>query len=248
MGFLLEPGTDRAAVARELAGFAFKELGCSHLEFADRHLSDRSLNESGYSLDVGQSFRSDLRPPEDELFGQMREDARKEIRRALRDGLRAEFTTDPDFAEVHHSFLERVFARQGLAPTYPVERVRQMIAEVLPSGHLKLLVVRSPTDEAVATAISAGRGRMAITVGTAFDRSDRRYHPMSLARWETMRSWKQAGAEEFDFGGGGDYKMKFGPHAVAHHHYFRSRYPWLPAARAGVQRMVRVRQVIRRRR
>ena len=56
MGFLLDPGVDRRAVAQALLPFAFGDLKCMHLELADRRLTRELMAGSDYVIEVGRTF------------------------------------------------------------------------------------------------------------------------------------------------------------------------------------------------
>jgi hypothetical protein len=60
MGFLLEEGFDRREAAEALVPFAFRDLGCLHLELADRGLTVDQMLGSGYLAETGPTFVSTL--------------------------------------------------------------------------------------------------------------------------------------------------------------------------------------------
>lgn len=248
MGFLLQDGASRRAAVDALPAFAFGELGCVHLEFGDRRLGVDELAGSSFRAHPGGTYLVDLARPEEELLAGMAARTRTYVRRAARTGLIAEEVTGPEFADEYHAQLTEVFARQGLAPTYGVDRVRSLIRTVGPSGQLLLLRVRGPEGEPLATAVSIGRGPLAVNWGTASSRAAGSLHPNDLLWWEMLRRWRERGATCFDMGGRGDYKAKYGgvPTPVVRFH--RSRFGVLELGRTAVERLVRGRQVLAGRR
>ena len=244
MGFLMEDGADRLAAAEALLPFAFGELGCLHIELSDRHLTAEQMEGSGYVTEVGNSFVLDLELPEDEILSRVRRTTRQEIRKAIRAGLRAEVATDLGFADEFYGYLTAVFAGQGLVPTYPIERVRNLIQTVQPSGQLLLLRIRTPAGATVATGLVVGRNRIAVAWGMAYDRANADFHPIELLWWETMRYWRRRGAVHYDMGGGGDYKAKYGSVGVPTYQFHRSRYRVFRLGRSAIRRIVRARQVV----
>lgn len=244
MGFLLEEGADRLAAAEALLPFAFGELGCLHVELSDRHLRADQMEGSGYVTEVGRNFVLDLEPSEDEILGRVRRTTRQEIRKAIRAGLRAEVATDLGFADEFYGYLTAVFARQGLVPTYPIQRVRNLIQTVQPTGQLLLLRIRTPAGATVATGLVLGRNRMAVAWGMAYDRANAEFHPIELLWWETIRYWRERGVVRYDMGGGGDYKAKYGGAEVPTYQFHRSRYRVFRLGRSAIRRMVRTRQVV----
>jgi CelD/BcsL family acetyltransferase involved in cellulose biosynthesis len=243
MGFLLEEGSCRRAAAEALIPFAFRDLGCLHVELADRKLTADQMRGSAYQMEAGRTFVVDLKPPEEALLSRFHRTARKEIRRAIHDGLWTEVATDAAFVDEFYGYLSAVFARQGLAPTYGIDRVRGLIQVLQPSGQLLLLRVRSPDGASLGAFLSVGRSQTAIAWGAAFDRNNR-YHAIELLFWETMRRWRERGASSFDMGGSGDYKSKYGGVETPTVHFYRSRWAILRFGRTAIRHSARVRQVI----
>jgi CelD/BcsL family acetyltransferase involved in cellulose biosynthesis len=248
MGFLMKPRIDRRSAAEALVPFAFDDLGCMHVELSDRHLTSAGMAGSAFELELGKTYRLDLTPQEDDVFGGIRRTTRQEIRKAMRAGLRTEVATDDKFADEFYGYLTATFARQGLAPTYRVERVRQLIQAVQPSGQLLLIRVRAPDGKTIGTGISVGRGRSAYAWGMAFDREDAQHHAIELLWWETISHWRSRGAAMFDFGGGGEYKAKYGGELVETMQLHRSRWAAMQLGRSTVRRLVRLTQAARAKR
>jgi CelD/BcsL family acetyltransferase involved in cellulose biosynthesis len=244
MGFLLEEGFDRRAAAEALVPFAFRDLGCLHVELADRYLTAGEMTGSRYRSEIGTTYRVDLTAPEEVILGAMQPKTRQKIRKALRTGLRADVTADVEFAADFDAYLRATFARQGLAPTYGAARVRQLIDSLHGTGNLLLLRVRSPEGEPRAAGISVGYGRMAVSWGVGFDRNTEDSNPTQLLWWETLRHWKDRGATCFDMGGGGDYKAKYGGAKTPTAHFYVSRWAVLRVGRTAFRRVVRARQLM----
>jgi hypothetical protein len=243
MAFLLEEPLLREAAAQALLPFAFRDLGCLHVELTDRHLAGEDLARSGYVVEPGWTFVADLTPPEEAILGNMQSRARTYVQRAARGGLRVEAETEPGFAAEYHDQLTDVFASQGIAPTYPEQRVRTLIDVLQPTGQLLLLRVRAPDGRSIASAVVVGRNETAVLWGSAFYRSDRALHPNEILHWEVMRRWKARGALRYDMGGAGDYKRRYGAVRTPTAHAYRSRYAVLRHGRAAVRRLVATRQV-----
>ena len=142
MGFALEPGTSRMSALRGLFAFAFDQLGCVHVEVMDRHLTQEDLIGSDVRYRVYHGFAVDLRQSEGTLFGNFSSACRRCIRKADRNGVVVEVAQPAGFAEDYFDQLKDVFAKQGLVPTYSVNRVKQLIAYLHPPRQVLLLRVR----------------------------------------------------------------------------------------------------------
>ena len=242
MGFLLDDGVDRRSAAEALVRFAFRDLRCVHVELADPLLGPAGMAEVGFRVERAATFMIDLEPPEEVVFGRLRRTTRQAIRKELRRGLRAEVATDLAFADEFHAHLRDVFAHHDLAPPHGVERVRQLIRAVQPTGQLLLIRVRAPDGTVLGTAIAIVRGRTAVGWGLAWLRDLKEFHPVELLWWEMIRLSRARGARRFDCAGLGDYKAKYGGTPMATYRFHRSRSPVLRCARTALRGLVRGRQ------
>jgi hypothetical protein len=211
MGFNLEPGIARRHVVEALLPYAWRTLGCQHLELRDRRLAVEDLDGLGFRHTAKTTFELDLRPDEDVLFNGLKPAVRRNIRKANRVGVVVEEADDLGFAIDYHAQLKDVFAKQGLVPPYGPDRVRALIRHLHPSGNLLLLRAMSPDARCIATFISPAMNRTAYFWGGASWRADQHMRPNETLWWYAARYWKRRGIEMFDFGGGGDYKRKYGP-------------------------------------
>jgi CelD/BcsL family acetyltransferase involved in cellulose biosynthesis len=244
MGFTVTGDVALPDAADALRRFAFSRLRCAHLELSDRGLREGDL--SGWSPELGRTFELSL-GTDDEIFSSFTSACRRAVRKAEKVGVVVEEAHEEGFAEEYYSQLVEVFARQGLAPTYGVDRVRDLIGCLGPTGRLLLLRAREPSGTSIATAIFPGFGGTAYFFGGASLRDQQILRPNEALFWYAMRWWRDRGATTFDFGGGGDYKRRYGGSEVWWPSFRLSRYPGLPAARRAVQLLVAQRQRLRSR-
>jgi len=231
MGFNLGDGVSRRAAAEALIPFAFRQLRCLHLELRDRLLSDADLSGLGFASSPTALFELDLSPPEAEIFGAMNSSCRRAIRKSEKEGVRIEKASGDLFADEYHAQLVDVFTKQGIKPTYGVQRVRELIRAMEPTGHLLLLRAVAPGGDSIATGIFPAMNRTAYFWGGASWRVHQGLRPNEAIFWHAIRFWKQRGIAVLDMGGGGDYKRKYGPRELTIPHFRRSRVPGLMALR-----------------
>jgi hypothetical protein len=235
MGFNLEPDVPRWLALEALPRFAFRELGTLHVEVGDPFLTPEDGQRAGLQWEWVDSWETDLRQSEEILFQKMESVCRRNIRKAEKSGLVAEESGGEGFAGEYYAQLREVFAKQGLVPTYPQERVEALIRYLLPAGNLLLLRVRDPEGRCVATGIYPGLNRLAQFWGNASWRAYQHYRPNEFLHWHAMRAWKQRGSEVFDWGGGGGYKEKYGCRAIRSPRFHKSRFDLLWKARSLAQ-------------
>jgi CelD/BcsL family acetyltransferase involved in cellulose biosynthesis len=249
MGFDLRPGVPRRLAVTALIDFAFRDLRCIHLELRDRWLGEHDVEELGFGRrrDVGyddRTFEIDLRQSEDEIFGRMESACRRCIRQADKRGVTIEEATDLDFADEFYAHLTEVFLRQGLVPTYGVERVRALIRHLQPAGQLLLLRARDAEGRCIATGIYPAFGETALFWGGASLRAYQQNRPNEALHWYAMRYWKARGVARYDLGGFMEYKRKYGGEEVSIPGFRRSSSPVISALRTLAPRGMRTKQQI----
>ena len=225
MGFNLDPGVDRTSALAALPRFAFKDLGCIHLEFADRSLTDDDAIPDGFEIGHLGGYELAL-ADDDVLMEAMTKNGRRDVRRSLRNGIIVEEVpaTDPDFAAQYYAQVSEAFAKRDLVPTYPVERVSAVMDHLGPTGRLLLLRSYTPEGDLAATGIFPGlEGSTAEYWMGGSWRVHQAQLPNEALMWTAIRTWRDRGAVRFNFGGGGKYKAKYGgaPH----------RLPWVRRSR-----------------
>lgn len=237
MGFNLSEGTSRAAALEALPRFAFGQLRCLHLEIMDRHLSADDAGGLGFRREPFPTFEIDLTREEDEIFAGMRSGARRAIRKSEKVGVEVEEASGEEFADEYYDQLTDVFAKQSLTPTYDVERVRELVRCIHPSGRLLLLRALSPDGEPSATGIFPAMNGTAYFWGGASWRSQQIHRPNEAIFWYAMRYWKKRGVKVLDLGGGGEYKRKFGVSDLTVPFFRKSRFAGLMSLRDIAERV-----------
>jgi len=237
IGFNLMPGISRASALAAVEQLAWEGLKCLHIEVSDPYFSEEDGRNLGFNCEFYTSYRTDLRQSEEELFNKMDSACRRCVRKAEKSGLTIEEAHDLAFADEYHDQLKDVFAKQGLVPTYKVERVRTLIKHLEPTGRILLLRARDPEGKCIATGIFPGFKKFCEFWGNASYRSSQILRPNEFIQWYVMRYWKKRGVEVYDWGGGGTYKEKYGcvPHRVPW--FTKSRYQLVSTLRNEAKKM-----------
>jgi hypothetical protein len=237
MGFNLVPGAARRDALAAVEKIAWSELKCLHMEVSDPFFDAADGKDLGFQCEAYASYRTDLTRSEEKLFGSMDSACRRCIRKAEKSGVTIEEAHDLDFADEYYGQLEDVFARQGLVPTYPAERVRALIRNLEPAGRLLLLRARDAEGQCIATGIFPGFNKIAEFWGNASLRPSQNLRPNEAIHWYAMRYWKAHGVEVYDWGGEGTYKEKYGcvPHRVPW--FTKSRFKMLSSLRGEAKKM-----------
>jgi Acetyltransferase (GNAT) domain len=191
MGLSLADGIPRAAAMQALVKFVFEDLNCIHMEMMDRHLTLTDLEGLRYRYRMFHSWEVDLNEDSEKLIGTFSRSCRWKIRTAEKHGLVVEVADDPGFVDDYYAQLRDTFARQQLVPTYPKERVRELISALAPSGQLLLLRVRTPKGLSAATGIfHSVDGERAYGWGYASRAPLRHMYPNEFLMFKAMNLWR----------------------------------------------------------
>jgi CelD/BcsL family acetyltransferase involved in cellulose biosynthesis len=231
MGFTLRPDVPRADAMKALMRFAFRSLGCLHVELMDRGAGFEELGVLRARLVEFPTYELDLTQDEDALFAGMTSACRRAVRKGRREGVRVEEAHGVEFADEYYDQLLSVYERQGHHPPYGLERVREMIRCVEPSGNLLMLRAVAPDGERIATALFPAREEFAYFWGGAMWRSHQSLRPNEAIFWHAIRHFRERGVRLFDLGGGADYKRKFGGPRTSIPYVRKSRVPGMLALR-----------------
>lgn len=242
LGFNLREGVSRRAAVEALLPFAFRSLGCLHLELRDRHLQPGDVEGLGFDYSPKTIFEVDLRRSEEKIFAGMTSACRRCIRKAEKVGVTVEEAKDLEFATDYYAQLRDVFAKQSLVPTHDSTRVTELIRHLLPTGRLLLLRARDHEGRCIATGVfPAMNGRMHFWGGASL-RQYQILRPNEAVMWHAMKYWKVRGAEWCDLAGGAEYKRKYGPDEVSVPFFRISRFRTIAMARDLAKRAFKVRQ------
>ena len=200
MGFTLSAGVDPRQAVRALIKFAFQDLGCVHLEMMDRNLTVNDVGGLGVQYRVYRGFEIDLNRDEDELFSNLTSACRRCVRKAEKEGIVVEEARDLEFADEYYAQLKDVFAKQNLVPTYGIDRVRQLIAHVHPTGHLLMLRARDRLGRCIATGIFPHMNGVMYFWGGASWRQHQLLRPNEAIQWYAMKIGKQQGSSHLRYG------------------------------------------------
>jgi hypothetical protein len=231
IGFNIRPEYSRLPMLQPTIDWAFRVLGCAHLEVSDRYFLPAYGETAGLTAGAYESYKSDLTRSEDDLFTGMESACRRCIRKAEKSGVVVQEANDPAFADDYYEQLKDVFAKQGKVPTYSLERVRVLLEHLLPTGHLLAVRAMSPDGRCIATGLYPGMNDVAFFWGNASWRSDQHLRPNEYLHWYALRYWKARGVKLFDWGGGGTYKEKYGVAPYAVPWLYKSKYRFLTTVR-----------------
>lgn len=239
MGFNLPPSVPRRLAAGALPDFAFQELRCAHFEVVDSHLTLEDIAGLGFTHELRATMEVDLTQSEEALFSNMSSSCRRNTRHAEKHGVVIQEVRDPEFADDYFNQLKDVFAKQGLVPTYGVNRVRALLKHLLPTDTLLLLRARDPEGRCIATGVYPAVNHTAFYWGGASWREYQKLYPNELLHWHAMKYWKNRGMRVYNLAGTMDFKRRFGGRETAVPMIAKSKNRLIAFLRASAPRAVK---------
>lgn len=191
-----------------------------------RHRSEAAalrptLAGCGYEHEQELNFLIDLTRPVEAIWKGLNRTARKNVRRARRDGLTAqEVTTAEELADLY-ALLRQVYT-DAQVPLADISLFRAAFELLRPRGLVRFVLARSPQGIAGARAVLLYKGVIFDWYAGA-DRRLRNSRPNDFLVWHTLEWGATHGYHTFDFGGAGhpdvpygvrDFKAKFGGRLV----------------------------------
>jgi len=231
---------DTPAVLRVVEEYC-RAQGIDYVEMASPALAPEAMEAAGYELDASSSFVVTI-DDEAKMWSRLDGKAcRYAIRKATKNGLKVERTTDPIFVAEYYTQLREVFGRQGLTPTYDRRRVETLWDALMTAGRLLALRVWAGS-EVVATGLFPYDERVMYFWGGASRVAAYHLYPNELLQWHAMLFALEMGIPTYHMGGGGTFKEKFGGENVVIARWFKTRSAWAALGRAALKRYVSSRQ------
>ncbi|MDX6452923.1 MAG: hypothetical protein QOH16_2972 [Gaiellaceae bacterium] len=237
MGFNLDEGVSRADAARALPSLAWR-LRCVHVELKDRWTSSEDLERAGFEHGPTTTWELALDGDDEELFSRMTSSCRRAVRKSEKESVTVEVADDLAIVDEYYAQLGEVFARQGLRPTYSLDRVRALVECLRPAGRVLCLRARRADGLPIASAIFPFDRQAAYFWGGASAQEHQIHRPNEAIMWHAMRAFRDRGLARIDLAGGGDYKQKYGAVELRYPFGRRALVPGLLRARDLAARVV----------
>jgi CelD/BcsL family acetyltransferase involved in cellulose biosynthesis len=249
MGPAFDPaGCSTGEIVRALVPLLEQRYGVAHIEVLSSDLDEATMQALGFTSEEVPSYRAPLDPTDEaRAFKNLKESARRNIKRALKLGLEVRFEEDEAFVREHYDQLREVYIRGGNSITFGPERVLLCFRHLRAAGRLLAVSVYLPDrTTSIASGMFLIEGKELLLWTWAHRAGARWYRPTELMTWTVMQRAMASGCETFDLMGLGDFKMKFGAQLdTTKRRWRRSRYRWLSTARGIAESGYRWQQAVR---
>lgn len=237
-----------AAFASALVPYLEREHGVDHVEMMHTGLDAAAMRAAGFEGQVVPTFRAPLMPGNAAgTLKQLKDSARRNVRRAQRLGLTVRFEDDERFVDEHYDQVTEVYHRGGFSVPFSKQRVLEMFRRLREAGNLVAVSVYLPGGRVnIATGLFFIEGKELLLWMWAHREHYRWYRPTELMTWAAMERAVERGCETFDLMGRGDFKAKFGAEPDnTKMRWIRGRQRWLLRARRVAEIGYRAQQAVR---
>ncbi|MCK9414421.1 MAG: GNAT family N-acetyltransferase [Prolixibacteraceae bacterium] len=212
MGFDLLDNHEIPDILSEIINYIFSSTKCHYIEIAERAITINDVPGMAFKTRVMHTLELEIgNKSEEEIFKEFKGDCRTFIKQFEQRGAQIEVATPDDiFAQEYHDQLIDVFNKQGLVPTYSLNKVKILLKNLKESGMLLCLRVREPNGQSIASSIFIGHKKKCFFWGAASYQRFQAYRPNEYMIWFAIKYWKNLGIDTFDMVGFRDYKLKFG--------------------------------------
>lgn len=219
MGFDVVDSTIKASIIPDLITFLRSKYKPVFIQISDHDISFEEAyglqSKYGYIVETSETLELDVDKDDALLYKQMKTDCRNFINQFKKRGATIERAEPNDaFAEETYEHLIDVFAKQGLMPTWHVEKIKCLLKHLAPSESILCLRVRDPEGKSIATSMFPGFGKKFFYCEGASLRPYQHYRPNETMIYTAMKYWRDRGCTDFDMVGVRAYKLKFGSHDV----------------------------------
>ena len=217
-----------------------------HIELMDLGEDEAAMRAAGFESEVVPTYRAPLLD-EARTVKNLKDSARRNVKRAQRLGLEVKVETDESFVAEHFRQLKAVYLRGGHVIPFSERRLLACFRQLQRSGNLLALSVYLPGGAInIATGMFFIEGRELYLWMWAHDHHYRWYRPTELLTWTAMQAAIARGCTTFDLMGRGDFKAKFGAELdETKRRWTRSRPQWLMRLRGVAGSGFRLQQRLR---
>ena len=220
----------------------------SYIELLHNDLDPEVMRGLGFRGRPVFTYRAPLTPGNEErMLRAMKDNVRRNVRRAERLGLVVRFEEDEAFVSEHYRQLREVYVRGGQVIPFGERRMQECFSRMKAAGNLVAVAVYLPGGRvSIASGIFLIEGRELLLWSWAHHARYRWYRPTELMTWKVMQRAMAAGCETFDLMGRGEFKTKFAAEPdLTKWRWMRSRPRWLMPARVVAEAAFRLQQSVR---
>ena len=203
------------------------------IELRNDWLEPEVMQRLGFRVTTGSTHLCPLPRDEISAWNAMRGTCRTRIRKARKEGLVAEVTTDDAIVDQFYSFYRNTLKAKGLVPAHPIDIYRALVKRLTLADRLIVVCVKFEAN-IIGVGLYAHDERAMHYLEGASEISSLHLCPNELLHWTAMKTAIGRGIPAFDVGGGpapSRFSQKFGGDTVTYHEFSKSLNPWIDPAK-----------------
>jgi hypothetical protein len=213
--------------------------GIRHWEFVSETLGTSTEQGRHYRFESSDTHRIALHAEEKVMWAGLQQRCRTAIRKAEKNGLTAQRSTDPGFLDPLYELVAAIFARQKFTPPYDAGRLRRLWSAMRPPGKVEGIEVRQG-ERLAAAGLFIHDEQQAYAWSEASDPELNPLAPNNLLYWEAMKLYAARGASHLHLPGAagspiGKFKASFNPEVLSYPFWIHDRDPLLRWGRRAYQ-------------
>ena len=246
MGFIRINQLDVEQALYVVRNYAFHTLKCWFVQITDKEIPLQEVSGK-FHFQVSKLLYLDNSRSEDEVLEGFTKNGRRDVRAFERKGTHIrKVPFDRDFADLYYAQLIDVFAKQGLKPFYPIEKVYDLV-DAFADEPDRVLALEACLEDGtcIATVFSFGYRKWGYYMGAASFREHQKYLPNEGLFWAFVRHWNENQVPDLDLVGYRQYKMKYAPVLVDEPTIYFERVPGLLFMKNTARKMITLLRKIR---
>ncbi len=198
--------------------------GIHDIEMRNPCLDTQIMREFGFEEKQATTLILPLEADLGKMLMKLDKKIRYYVKKGPRDGILVEDIQDSSFINEYYHELVEVFARQGLVPSYNIERVRHLWESLKPNHIFPIKAIHN--GKTLATGIFVHDDRRLYFWGGASWQHSHHLYPNEPVQWKAITLAIEKGVKDYDMGGGtSHFKAKFGGEKVTIPYYSKCNSP-----------------------
>lgn len=201
-----------------LIEFINQNVKYDFIQIVDYNMNFNKLAIENCKIEEVKTPLLNIQKTDEELFKIFKTDCRNFIRQFEKRGAIIRVSSPNEvFAKNYYNHLIDVFDKQGLKPTYKLNKVKELLKQHQKSDNILCLEVFSPEGKSIACSIFFAFNEICYFWGGASLREYQHYRPNEYMIWTAIKHWRERNISYLDMVGVRPYKMKFGPEIVKYY-------------------------------
>ena len=135
LGPIVNYDTDQTSLVSAIRNLVLNSR-LTHLEIAHEWLDSNIMQQAGFEIHADVTHMCEIPDNEEAAWGLLKSSCRNRVRKAEKNGLVIELTTDQSLADEYYEQFIEVYAKQGMVTPFGIERPRSLLKNLGPADRI----------------------------------------------------------------------------------------------------------------